>query len=105
MFQLQKKSAEMVKGILTEMLNDRSYMDRSFDLSPKFIANPIVSSRGNLDRGELTDEEAIFQLRVVSERGERSWRPVSADRLAQTSGTSVSLIGRHVAVAQGPQAA
>lgn len=30
MFQLQNKSAEMVKRILTEMLNHRSYTDRSF---------------------------------------------------------------------------
>ncbi len=30
MFQLQNKSAEMVKIILTEMLNHRSYTDRSF---------------------------------------------------------------------------
>lgn len=30
MFLLQNKSAEMVKGILTEMLNHRSYTDRSF---------------------------------------------------------------------------
>lgn len=30
MLLLQNKSAEMVKGILTEMLNHRSYTDRSF---------------------------------------------------------------------------
>ncbi len=83
MFLLQNKSAEIVKAILTDMLNHRSFIERSFDT----LKGPIGGYTDNQIRQFLHE---VGAKRASRDDGTEWWYLLSRqdERLAKCKATS-----------------